>query len=358
MAYSRIALIAAAGVLASALLAGCERLPMDTKQIGFRGTGMEKVTNPRIEAANASRHEAPPALDPADASGPKASQVYQNVKVLGNLSVGEFTRTMIAMSNWVSPEQGCVYCHNPANFADDSMQTKVVSRRMLQMTQEINGNWKNHVADTGVTCYTCHRGKNVPEYKWFADPPAPTAGRMLGNDFGQNKAGKQSVGNASLPYDPFTPYLLGKDEIRVTATTALPVNAQVPLKQAEVTHGLMIHMSEGLGVGCVHCHNSRAFAEWNQSPPARIQAWHGIRMVRDLNNVFMVPLTPGQPKERLGRTGDIAKINCATCHQGANKPLNGAKMLVAHPELAKPAGPPVRTSALQIPESLSNSASQ
>ena len=52
------------------------------------------------------------------------------MKVLGNLSAGEFTRTMIAMSNWVAPEQGCVYCHNPANFADDSMQTKIVSRRM------------------------------------------------------------------------------------------------------------------------------------------------------------------------------------------------------------------------------------
>ncbi len=348
MAQIRFALIAAAAIAAS-LLAGCERPGMDTQQIGFRGTGMERVDNPRILASQASRHVAPPALDPADSSGPKASQVYQNVKVFGNLSVGEFTRVMIAMTNWVAPEQGCVYCHNPANFADDSMQTKIVSRRMVQMTQEVNSNWKNHVADIGVTCYTCHRGKNVPEYKWYADPPAPTAGRMLGNDFGQNKAGKKSVGNSSLPYDPFTPYLLGKDEIRVTATTALPVNAQVPLKQAEVTHGLMIHMSEALGVGCVHCHNSRAFAEWGQSPPARVQAWHGIRMVRDLNNIFMVPLTPGQPKERLGRTGDIAKINCATCHQGANEPLNGARMLSAHPELSKPSGPPTKTSELLAP---------
>ncbi|MFM7567315.1 MAG: photosynthetic reaction center cytochrome PufC [Betaproteobacteria bacterium] len=353
MAQTRFALIAAACVLASTLLVGCERLPMDTQQVGYRGTGMEQVTNPRIVAANAPRHVAPPVLDPADAGGPRASQAYQNVKVLGHLSVGEFTRTMIAITNWVSPEQGCVYCHNPANFADDSMQTKIVSRRMVQMTQEINSTWKNHVVDTGVTCYTCHRGKNVPEYKWFADPPAPSAGRMLGNDFGQNKAGKKSVGNASLPYDPFTPYFLGKDEIRFTATTALPVNAQVPLKQAEVTHALMIHMSEGLGVGCVNCHNTRAFAEWSQSPPARVQSWYGIRMVREVNNVFMVPLTPGQPKERLGRTGDIAKVNCTTCHQGVNKPLNGAKMLTAHPELAKPAGAPVRTSALsELPLSL------
>ena len=80
-------------------------------------------------------------------------------------------------------------------------------------------------------------------------------------------------------------------------------------------------------------------------------------MVRELNNVFMVPLTPGQPQERLGRTGDLAKVTCATCHQGANKPLNGAKMLTAHPELMKPAGAPVRTSALgELPLSLTRPA--
>ncbi len=346
--FRRVAL-AVAGLAGVLLLAGCERPSMQTHQIGFRGTGMEQVVNPRIVAAKASLHEAPAALEPADSSGPKAGQIYQNVKVLGDLSVGEFTRAMIAMSNWVAPEQGCVYCHNPANFADDSMQTKVVARRMVQMTQTINATWKGHVGDTGVTCYTCHRGNNVPTQKWYADPPAPTAGRLLGNDNGQNKAGKQSVGNASLPYDPFTPFLLGQEPIRVTATTALPVNAQVPLKQAEWTHGLMIHMSEGLGVGCTHCHNTRAFAEWSQSPPARITAWHGIRMVRDLNNQFMVPLTSGQPAERLGPAGDIAKVNCATCHQGVNKPLNGAQMLKAHPELAKPSGPPVKTSEVSVP---------
>jgi photosynthetic reaction center cytochrome c subunit len=181
---------------------------------------------------------------------------------------------------------------------------------------------------------------------------------MLGNDNGQNKAGKASVGNSSLPYDPFTPFLLGSQEIRVTAKTALPTGHDVPLKQAEWTHGLMIHMSDGLGVGCVHCHNSRAFAEWNQSPPARITAWHGIRMVRDLNNQFMVPLTAGQPKNRLGPTGDIAKINCATCHQGVNKPLNGASMVKAHPELQAQPKPTAKTSLLPAALSPSGQAVQ
>jgi photosynthetic reaction center cytochrome c subunit len=345
----QLGFVLAAGI-AVAALSGCERLPMETRQIGYRGTGMEQVINPRTVEANAPLHVAPDPLPPAVAVGPKAKDIYQNVKVLGDLHVTEFTRLMQAMTNWVAPQQGCTYCHNPANFADDSLYTKVVARRMTEMTQAINAGWKNHVADTGVTCYTCHRGNNVPTQKWFADPSPDTAGRMLGNDNGQNKAGKASVANSSLPYDPFTPFLLGKEEIRVGATTALPTGPQTPLMRAEWTHGLMMHMSDGLGVGCTHCHNTRSMAEWAESPPARVTAWHGIRMVRELNNAFMVPLTAGQPPNRLGPTGDIAKVNCATCHQGVNKPLNGATMAKHHPELQRaPAGAARRADVLSDP---------
>jgi photosynthetic reaction center cytochrome c subunit len=31
--------------------------------------------------------------------------------------------------------------------------------------------------------------------------------------------------------------------------------------------------------------------------------------------------------------GDVLKVNCATCHQGANKPLLGAPMARDYPEL-------------------------
>jgi photosynthetic reaction center cytochrome c subunit len=49
--------------------------------------------------------------------------VYQNVKVLGDVSVAEFTRIMVAMTQWVSPKQGCGYCHNLQNLADDTRCT-------------------------------------------------------------------------------------------------------------------------------------------------------------------------------------------------------------------------------------------
>ena len=44
-------------------------------------------------------------------------------------------------------------------------------------------------------------------------------------------------------------------------------------------------------------------------------------MVRDLNKDYLEPLTDVFPANRLGPTGDVAKVNCATCHQGVDKPL-------------------------------------
>jgi photosynthetic reaction center cytochrome c subunit len=70
-----------------------------------------------------------------------------------------------------------------------------------------------------------------------------------------------------------------------------------------------------------------------------VTAWHGIRMARELNLEFMVPLTTTFPANRLGPGGDVAKVNCATCHQGAHKPLYGAEMAKHHPELLVKAMP-------------------
>ena len=93
-------------------------------QRGFRGTGMEQVYNPRTMAGQAALNVAPEALPAASADGPKAGEVYQNLKVLGGQSVGQFVRTMTAMTSWVAPQQGCAYCHNLQNMADDSLYTK------------------------------------------------------------------------------------------------------------------------------------------------------------------------------------------------------------------------------------------
>ncbi len=333
------------GLLATLLLAGCERPPVEMVQTGFRGTGMAQVYNPRTLSTMAELNRVPEPLAPAESSGPRAKDIYQNVQVLGDLSVQEFTRHMLAITQWVAPKDGCTYCHNPANLADDSKYTKVVARRMIQMTQHINSEWETHVADTGVTCYTCHRGNPQPQDQngkqayWYsaATPKRDTAG-MLGWRNGQNEAA-YSVAMASLPKDPFTPFLLRDENIRVQSGAALPQgdNAQTT-KSAEWTYGLMNHMSKSLGVSCTYCHNSRAFASWEESSPQRVKAWHGIRMVRDLNNQFLEPLGPVYDADDLGPTGDAPKAFCATCHKGAYKPLYGQSQLKDYPELKAPLG--------------------
>ena len=144
------------------VLAGCERPSPETVQSGYRGTGMAQVYNARLLAVKTEKNQPPVAIPSPGSDGPKAAQAYKNVKVLGNLSVGEFNRLMVSMSSWVAPQEGCAYCHALPNFEDDSKYTKVVARRMIEMTQHSNSDWQPHVAQTGVTCYTCHPAKPVP----------------------------------------------------------------------------------------------------------------------------------------------------------------------------------------------------
>jgi photosynthetic reaction center cytochrome c subunit len=61
-------------------------------------------------------------------------------------------------------------------------------------------------------------------------------------------------------------------------------------------------------------------------------------MAREINTTYVDPLTPVLPAAKLGPTGDIAKVNCATCHQGAYKPLYGVSMLRDYPELGRITG--------------------
>jgi photosynthetic reaction center cytochrome c subunit len=316
-------------------LIGCER--KDSVQSGYRGTAMAQLYSPARLAAQADINRIPPPepSDPYDPAMPMATEVNQNVQVLTDLNALEFARLMQALSTWVSPEQGCEYCHNIENLASDEKYTKIVSREMLQMTRDINTNWKSHVADTGVTCWTCHRGQPVPSDIWFKtpEPRTPSAG-VTGNKAGQNTAGVAINGNTSLPFDPLTPFLGDDFDVAVQGTTALPTGNRSSIKQTEWTYSLMMYMSNSLGVNCTYCHHTRAMGRWDQSTPQRVTAWHGIRMVRAMNADYLEPLKPLYPAHRLGPTGDAPKAACATCHKGAFKPMYGVSMLGDYPSLA------------------------
>jgi len=333
------------GIFALALTIGVfiadwERPPIDVEQIGYRGVAMEQLDNPRTEAAIAASQQVPEPVPPAPEGGRLASEAYENVQILGSLTEDEFNRIMVAITNWVSPEEGCGYCHNLENLAED-VPMKIIARRMFQMTKHINQDWTDHVKQTGVTCYTCHRGQNVPNGIWYEGPGDEPGRGMAAYTAGQNKPAPE-IGLTSLPSDPFSGQLDEEANVRVVGTTVLP-RSDTPskLKKTEETYALMIHMSQALGVNCTFCHNSRAFQSWNQSVPARNSAWYGIRMVRDLNSNYVTPLKPLYLPERLGPMGDAPKLNCTTCHQGQNLPLGGAQMAADYPELDATALEPV-----------------
>ena len=336
----------AALLLTAAMLftAGWTHPPVHSTQTGYRGLGMEQIANPAKEALLKMANGLPVApMDPASPDGQKATEVYTNVKVLTDLSVDQFNRVMLSITQWVAPDQGCGFCHNTNNLADDSLYTKVVARRMLEMTRHINKDWKQHVAATGVTCYTCHRGLGVPANIWHDNPGSQRTAGFATTNYGMGHPASAN-GTTALPLDPYASLLDGpplgsSDNIRVVATQALPTGSGASIQTAEQTYSLMVAMSESLGVNCTFCHNTRAFSQWAESTPQRVTAWHGIQMVRDLNTHYLDPLQSTFPPNRLGPAGDGPKLNCATCHQGLSKPLFGISLAKNYPELGGQSAP-------------------
>lgn len=332
---------AAAALLPLVLLAGCELGRKNVQQTGYRGQGLEQITDPD-NVREASAIPAPPfPLSPNSASGPRIQG--QNIQVLGDLSEEQFTHLMSSISLWVAGDAtNCGYCHNTANMADDSRYTMRVARQMLQMTRALNSQWSNHTGQTGVTCYTCHRGQPVPAYVWTDPVPTPELA-IRGQRRGQNRPDR-NVGYASLPYGVFGSYFAGNPQaVRVASDSAYPGNNPLTTRDAENSYAIMMHLSQALGVNCTYCHNSQSFRSWSLSSAQRATAWYGIRMVRDINQTHITPLARAGifPANRLGPMGDPYQVNCLTCHQGQNRPLGGQPMINDYPYL--------RPAAAQVP---------
>ena len=300
-------------VLGAALLVLSACQPPDKReyvQVGARGTGME--IGYRSKTLNAAFHRISiPAPIPPAGPSPPGPLPWKNVQVLNDITVGELNRTMVAMSTWVAGTGNCAYCHNVANFAADTLDngrtlyTKITARRMLQMTRRINGQYASHVANTGVTCYTCHMGKPLPNGLWFYTD--------------ENQLQR---------------YYLDGDGLRVVSHTVAPTPGnRSSVKQTEWTYALMINISQSLGVNCTYCHNSRQFASWEQSPPRRVTALRAVNMLRDINVNYLSPLRTVFPAVRKGVMGDAPKAQCLTCHNGVYKPLYAAQMVKYYPAL-------------------------
>jgi photosynthetic reaction center cytochrome c subunit len=329
-----VAALCALLVVSLGLLAGYQR--SEVVQRGYRGLALNQIYRPSYFVKEDAINKYPKPLGPAKTDGPTAAETYENVHVLGDLTKGQFARTMLSIKSWVAPDVGCNFCHAAPIYNSDEKYTKRVARKMIAMTRHINTDWTAHVGKVGVTCFTCHRGQAVPPNVWF-QATEYDGGIMQKRPI--QRPPTPAAAATALPADSLTEYLLHDDSIRVNGPTALQTGNRQSVQHARQTYTLMMVMSESLGVNCDFCHNTRAIFSWDLSTPQRVTAWYGIRMVRDLNNNVMEGLKTDLPAERLGPGGDVPKIYCATCHNGSNKPLYGAPMLPLYPELVRPGGP-------------------
>ena len=97
---------------------------------------------------------------PAQQAAPEktAEQLFKNIKVLQGLPEHEFLPSMRLYSAALGVD--CEFCHVEPDRSADTKVMKLMARRMITMTLELN---KNMFAGTqSVTCYTCHRGDLIP----------------------------------------------------------------------------------------------------------------------------------------------------------------------------------------------------
>lgn len=337
-------------IVAVMLVAYGQPFATQSMQTGPRGTGMsvpeftKQVTkpDPTIEDYYTEEPYVP------EGGEPLAKDIYQNVQVLGDLTEDNFNRLMTAMTLWVAGDEGCAYCHGDVDveeYGEDTLYTKVVSRRMIQMTQNINEGWGDHVnanAEVGVTCYTCHRGEHVPSDIWFKI--APVNQSMAGWSANQNRATSISQ-STSLPSDALETYLLEYGTIAVhdleSRVEGSPAGGELPsIQDTERTFSFMNYFDNSLGVNCVFCHNSRAFYDGSQVTAQWGTASLGIAMVQEMNSDYLVPLADVYPEERLGPIHqDAPKAACKTCHKGYQRPMQGLNVIADWPELATTKAP-------------------
>ncbi|MGJ3231225.1 MAG: photosynthetic reaction center cytochrome PufC [Oceanicaulis sp.] len=285
-----------------------------------------------------------PVPDPVEDAGVTAGEAYDDVQVLADLDQAQFDRLKLAITRWVAPDEGCTFCHaegagGEPDYDAEPPYTFGVAREMMRMVREVNAE-QEHVRPQGVTCFSCHRGENVPEYGWYK------AGEWPGPEERWYQRPPPWVRTATtirefFPREAFELYLLEDNraaglqtrEVRVPPEDA-PDPEDMPLfTRAENTYLVMMQMSDALGQNCTFCHNTRAFYDWEQSTPHRVTGWHAINQTRAINHDHIQPLADLFPPERLGPTGDPFMANCMSCHIGQRKPLGGVSMIEHFPGL-------------------------
>ncbi|MCU1235840.1 MAG: hypothetical protein JWP63_3807 [Candidatus Solibacter sp.] len=89
---------------------------------------------------------------------------HKNLKILPDEDIMGVMRSYTAA---LGVGRNCVFCHVQGDFAADTNPKKDVARKMIKMVNDNNAVFAD--GKVHVTCYTCHRGKTMPE---TVPPPA------------------------------------------------------------------------------------------------------------------------------------------------------------------------------------------
>ena len=99
----------------------------------------------------------------------------KNLQVLPkNTSKDEVKTIMKAQAKALGVE--CDFCHDVPDMASDKNDKKLIARKMMQMTNEVNDKWLKGMKDADknkVTCATCHQGHEQPPKQAGADKAPP-----------------------------------------------------------------------------------------------------------------------------------------------------------------------------------------
>jgi photosynthetic reaction center cytochrome c subunit len=245
------------------------------------------------QTAPAAKQTAP-AAKPAAPAQQMAGTYFKNVQVLKNIPVDEFMDTMGFFA--ASLSLNCTDCHIPesagswARYADDT-QLKITSRKMVTMVNAINAN--NFGGAKFVTCWTCHRGGQLP-------PNIPSLLEQY---------------SAPPPDDP--------NEFQIRAdTTGLPTADQVFAKYIQALGGaqklaaVKSFVGKGTYEGYDTDHEPNPFEVYAKAPNMRYTIVHfrigeGIR-VTDGRNAWIASSDKPQPVMTLtGGELDGAKTDAA-----------------------------------------------
>lgn len=230
----------------------------------------------------------------------------QNVKVLTGMSTAEI---WTFMTSYVAGglQQDCSYCHNLNNFAAEGAEIgdDVVANRKatavihLEMVADLNQNWLTQLtavenkqpSGVQIICATCHLGEPLP----VAWPD-----RLHG-----------------LP-DNFRLPLNDLNSLLVTGKSG-----EVSLDAVQNNQHAMYHISNSLGVGCTHCHNSRYFPEWSQ--PAKYYALTMLEMNQHILNTYSESMNNQEP-------------SCYLCHYNQVRPPGAVESAARLPAVLVPSG--------------------